>query len=157
MSANCSEQRVENAEGVNIQAHCPQISYSTLSQYLRTNPGDIRALIVYGGEADKRRSLDSFEVLYVDDWKWKKLLPKNNIPPAREFHTFTPISNGDFLIFGGLTLPYSHYLNDLWVLKGLDQLKDTKTVELYGGNCVQVKTKGTPPSGRYAHKAHYHK
>lgn len=38
------------------------------------------------------------------------------------------MSNGNFLIFGGVVLPYGTYLQDLWVLKGIDKLKDTKTL-----------------------------
>lgn len=85
-------------------------------------------MIIYGGEAEKGRSLDTFDILFIDDWKWRKLLFKVTIPCSREFHTFTSMSNGNFLIFGGVLLPYGTYLQDLWVLKGIDKLKDTKTL-----------------------------
>lgn len=72
--------------------------------------------------------MDTFDILFIDDWKWRKLLFKVIIPSPREFHTFTSMSNGNFLIFGGVMLPYGTYLQDLWVLKGIDKLKDTKTL-----------------------------
>ncbi len=56
------------------------------------------------------------------------------MPSAREL--FTPMSNGNYLIFGGITLPYQTYLQDLWVLKGIEKLKDTKTLEMIGCTCA---------------------
>lgn len=96
-------------------------------------------------------------MLFVEEWKWRKLLFKVNVPPAREFHTFTPISNGNYIIFGGIMLPYQTYLQDVWVLKGVDKLKDTKTMEIAGCSCMEIVGKGMPPSGRYAHNAYYHR
>jgi hypothetical protein len=64
------------------------------------------------------------------------------MPSAREFHTFTPMSNGNYLIFGGITLLYITYLQDLWVLKGVEKLKDTKTLEMIGCTCTKISGKG---------------
>lgn len=78
------------------------------------------------------------------------------VPPGREFHTFTPIGNGNYLIYGGITYPYGTFLQDIWILKGMDKLKDTKTMEIGGCSCSEVVGKGQPPPGRYAHNAYYH-
>jgi hypothetical protein len=64
------------------------------------------------------------------------------MPSAREFHTFTPMSNGNYIIFGGITLPYQTYLQDMWVLKGVEKLKDTKTLEMVGCTCTEISGKG---------------
>ena len=113
----------------------------------------MQALIVFGGEADKGRSLDCFDVLLMKEWRWKKLAIKS-VPPARQFHSFTPIGGGNFLLFGGITLPYGTFLNDLWILKNFHSLKETQTIELPGCSCSEITTKGHIPSGRYAHKAY---
>lgn len=93
--------------------------------------------MVYGGEADKGRSLEGFDVLFMKDWRWKRLLIKTP-PPARQFHSFTAVGGGNFLIFGGITLPYGTFLNDTWVLKNFKNLKETQTIEIAGCSCSQI-------------------
>jgi len=45
-------------------------------------------------------------LIHVDDWRRRKLIFKTPIvPKARKLHSFTPIANGDFLIFGGMSSP----------------------------------------------------
>jgi hypothetical protein len=44
--------------------------------------------MVYGGEAEKGRSLDDFYVLVLRNWMWKKLFLMQ-FPPARHLHTMT--------------------------------------------------------------------
>lgn len=63
------------------------------------------------------------------------MFKNGNMPPARQFCSFTPVGAGVFFIFGGLALPYQSVLGDLWVLRGVDKLRDTKTVEIVGCSC----------------------
>lgn len=79
-------------------------------------------MIVFGGQADKSRSLDTLDALFIDDWKWRKLALKNS-PPPREYHSMVKLKNGHYLIFGGITLPIASFLNDLWVIKGITDIK----------------------------------
>lgn len=66
----------------------------------------------------------------------------------------TEVGNGDFLIFGGeSSSPNTYYLNDLWTLKGVDKMKDTKTIEISGCTINQIFGKGQIPPGRSSHKA----
>jgi hypothetical protein len=47
---------------------------------------------VYGGEAEKGRSLDDFHVLSLKNWQWKKLFLMQ-FPPPRHMHTMTDMSS----------------------------------------------------------------
>ena len=38
------------------------------------------------------------------------------------------MGNGNYVVYGGLTLPYNNKLQDIWMIKNIDKLKDSKTL-----------------------------
>lgn len=45
------------------------------------NVESIKMLIIYGGEAERKRSLDTFDILMISEWRWSKLLLKMSPTP----------------------------------------------------------------------------
>lgn len=65
-----------------IRKRCPEnIIQQLMNVQINFNLESIRALIVFGGEAERGRSLDSLDALFIDDWKWRKLALKKCPPP----------------------------------------------------------------------------
>jgi hypothetical protein len=115
----------------------------------------MKILIIYGGEAEKTRSLDTFDILFIEDWKWSQLNVRN-YPTDRTLHTFTPLPGGNFLIFGGIRLPFRMLFQDLWMLKGIDKMRMTKTHEIPGCTCSLINSHGSLPPARFNHRAYFH-
>ena len=99
-------------------------------------------IIIHGGW-DGFKVLDDLVFIEIlsnmDKVEIRTSVPKNQIPPARQFHT-SSIIDDKMYIFGGGDGKY--WLNDLLIF-------NLKTYEWEG----PVETKGTAPSGRLQHAA----
>lgn len=68
----------------------------------KSNVEKQEALYIHGGEAEPKRSLDDFHVLYIKSWTWKKVF--SEIPGGRHGHRMVE-HLGSKIIHGGIREP----------------------------------------------------
>ena len=77
----CKQPRAVNLIIAVTTQHCTTVRASSKVEHLQL-------YMVYGGEAEKGRSLDDFYVLVLRNWTWKKLFLMQ-FPPARHLQTMS--------------------------------------------------------------------
>ncbi|KAL4473976.1 hypothetical protein ABPG72_000338 [Tetrahymena utriculariae] len=109
---------------------------------------------VYGGQADKGRSLGDFYFLNVKTMIWKRLFLLDS-PPTRHSHTMTDMQNGkrQKLLFGGICLPENTYYNDVWIFDYENLQFNSSLPDVSGAFWTKKICKGDIPIARRGHCA----
>ncbi|KAL0983741.1 hypothetical protein UPYG_G00132100 [Umbra pygmaea] len=76
------------------------------------------ATLGYKGYVHGGRGMDlttgDIHCLDLQSWTWSEVVPASIVPPARSWHSLTPVSDSTLVLFGGMSLNHQP-LSDGWI------------------------------------------